>query len=202
MQQTDNLHLNIWSPQDAVDVEQINSNFQALDKAHASLTQEQEKTEDRFPKMLLDVTSESQARQVDLDLSKINLTDYDWIDLKMDLQGEGMGGGTMCMRVNSDATYSYSVEEQSGHGTSFDIFHLCASDETNIQNVRFYCGTAAVFTGFVTCVVGRDVNTYTTRCSIAIEIPTSEVQSLNLFAQDEGFHIPAGSRFRIWGVKL
>ena len=202
MTQTDNLHLNIWSPQDAVDVEQINSNFRALDAAHVTLTQEQGKVESRFPKTLLDVTTQSQAQQVDLDLHTISLADYDWIDVYLDLAGLEMGSCDVSMRVNNNADNTYTIEEQSGRGTSFNLFSVRAQDETNLQKVRFFCGQAPIFTGFVTCIAGRSANTFTTRKSVAITIPATEVTSLNLFAPDEGNVIPTGSRIRIVGVKL
>ena len=203
MTQTDNLHLNIWSPQDAVDVEQINSNFQALDAAHAALQQEQGSVESRFPKTLLDVTTQSQVRQVDLDLNTISLADYDWVDLYLDIQPvEGTGIFEICMRVNNNATYSYAVEDQAGLGMSFDLFSALNQDETNMQKIRIFGGAAPVFTGHVTCIVGRGSSTSATRKSIAIGTPVSEVTSLNFFGVDENSYVTKGSRFRMVGVKL
>ena len=202
MTQTDNLKLNIWSAQDPVDVGQINSNFQAIDSAHAAAVGDLAALEARLPKLLLDVTTQSDAQQVDLDLSQVDLTEYDWIDLYPEFNVEETGSQVVNMRVNNNSTANYVDSMRDGIKRMFGNFTVGSSGDTRLMFLRFYCGNLPVFTGVRQEISGRYLNTGVVQASMAVNLPTEEIQSINIFGYDESYCIPAGSRFRVMGVKI
>ena len=202
MTQTDHLKLNVWAEQDPVDVGQINSNFQTIDSAHNSALQSLAALEARLPKLLLDVTTQSNAQQVDLDLSSIDLTEYDWIDVYLtQLPSGNTSGYPLGLRVNNISSKDYVMSNRDSYQDAFYGLRT-QNDETNVYTLRFYCGTGAPFTGVLTDVLGRHILAAYSQSALAVAVAPSEVQSLNFFGTDTRYHVPAGCRFRVLGVKI
>ena len=201
MTQTDNLKLNVWSAQDPVDVGQINSNFQAIDSAHAAAVGDLAALEARLPKLLLDVTTQSDAQQVDLDLSQVDLTQYDWIDLYVEF-GATTSSALLNMRVNNNSTANYVQSDEDGIGREFRDIYLAEPYDTRLVFLRFYGRNTPVFTGVRTGITGRNVAAGISQIALAVGLATEAVQRINLYGRDDSYFIPSGSRFRVMGVKI
>ena len=187
---TELLQLHQWAPGDSFLREEFNEDNQKLDEAFAG---------PRYVK-LLDVTTQTAASQMDLDVSGICFPDYWKVELYLDVALSTTG---LTLRTNRLAA-GYGTPPENGSsnstGSQLAVFQRPA-------NPSFYqLGTPRAGVR----VSGRDAyfyctayNTYDSYTGSYINgmapVTWDELETLNFVC---GASIPAGSRFLLPGVKV
>ena len=94
---TTNYQLNLWEPGDSFLREEFNQNSQKLDAALGELAARTTYVP------LLDITTSTQANQVDLDVSRIDFTA--WKDVRMQVVRQSLGGNQLQVLLNGLTQY-------------------------------------------------------------------------------------------------
>lgn len=175
---TSNFGLNQWEPGDQVRREEFNADNQKIDTALGQMP---------YVK-ILEVVTQTQERQVDLDVSQIDFTQYWMVELFCDCATPSDRLALQVNGLNNDYGYGSASGSGSGIGTTSILAHLGG-------RVLFYMPSPQARVGCV-YFAGTE-NSFTGLQGVA---PCTWAQ-LATFHLSRNSGIPVGTRIALFGIK-
>lgn len=184
---TANYQLNQWDPGDRILREDFNADNERIDSAIAA-------ARGASPYLtLLEVTTETAAQQVDVDVSEIDFTQYHKVELFVNCPGLSKG---YTLRVNGlNSGYRSNQLSGAGSGTGKDASILAACTRYAYGVVLFYPPTAEGKVGCAYMYAAED-----SYCGYQTLAPCtwSELVSFNVIGSSQ---LAAGTQIKICGVR-
>lgn len=195
---TPNYQLHQWEPQDPFLRTDFNQDLQKIDNAITALREDFEqqleaiKVQNPF-EILLEITTGSEKKQIDLDVSKIDFSLYHKVELLIDIPNIKAGYG---VRVNNISESTYLRVSTTGWGSGGKDYtdRLAVVQGCNYGIILFY---PPVSGGYVGCV-NFTCNGNSWNCfQVSSTCTWNQLKTINLF--DNTF--PVGSRIKVLAIK-
>lgn len=204
MKQTENYQLNQWELTDRIRMEDFNGDNSKLDaalnsQAEALAAETAARAGGDLYVKLLEVTTNAAATQVDLDVSGIDFTAYQSVELHAEFPDQNWSL-KLGIQVNDVTDNVYTLYPISGGGSGYSLSNHLAAIGTHFPGmVRFLCGPAE---RNVTCLsIGAAESNYWGSMGV-VGCKWSELTKLTLLAVNTGSNsIDAGARFWMTGLK-
>lgn len=202
MNHTPHLQLNQWEKSDRIMMEDFNADNAKLDEAltqqAAALRQEiaAAKAENCWKK-LLEFTTTADAAQVPVDLSGIDLTQYQELCLYIQPKvTSGCESGYFLCNNNSSQVYSQETNPR----TSFGSFY-CNGSDPSFSKISVVLNHDALHASILSGRWRNDTYYNWTPFVTSIRIGASQLTSLNFYPNKTTYQILSGSRFLVYGLK-
>ena len=193
MKQTANYQLNQWEKTDRIQMEDFNADNAKIDaalKAEAD-ARAAAATANCYVK-LMDITLETECQKWDIDISGIDLRDYQKLEIHPHLMGDNNQWVTMY--TNNDMTYSFGMVPMINDTTRQNFGRV--SYTLLLEMPRIY----VIYEGVWNKVDSQaPINTGYAHPPLADD--ATHLNTLNLHYADSTYHLLPGSTIQIYGLK-
>ena len=187
MNYTENYHLNQWDATDRVLRTDFNSDNQKIDAALAAVP----------PVKLLDLVTERPQKQVDISLTEFSPEPYAALKLYICAKVSNLQ-----VRVNNYTSYCGSSSASGAEGQTNVLITSAGASRPAWMHGELTLlfspaeGSAHLVSAFLLSGNGEKVAIARGTCVLS-----GALQTLNLLSGDSANPIPAGSRFRLYGIR-